>query len=441
MFGYREESHMFYNKNNPQWQFSEEQYLSRDEYNRMIGEYDEFCRSMLSVDVRDLDSVSYGIKNTGTPEEQEAKRKKSLIGIIIAMAVFAALVLLLIFKQIVIFGFAMCAVFLIAGIMLMVTGKGEAVESTSKAYLNRIIGAGITLASVSVMLLLIFRERMPEGEFFILLFVAVFGIAGLGLLVLSILKASSGKFIYTQEVTAECKGYVRCVKREEGSNSRRRFSFICTSPLFSYSYEGVQYEAVWDEFNTKEDSDIAMGQSVQIKVDPRHPENIMAPSMTHPGSVAFQIIMGILCLGVAAGLGIYVSTGAAKNVTVETEWNPVIEKINGAEEDTRTRITDDMIREYYLEKLNITQEWYYEVGVVATVEDTADGQLITYTDEAINAVLYTDRSAPEPGTSQLLYYTIDEDCLSYGKSYKRTFASGDSEKFVYVGSHTAYSAG
>ncbi len=100
-----------------------------------------------------------------------------------------------------------------------------------------------------------------------------------------------------------------------------------------------------------------------------------------------------------------------------------------------------MIREYYLEKLNITQEWYYEVGVVATVEDTADGQLITYTDESINAVLYTDRSAPEPGTSQLLYYTIDEDCLSYGKNYKRTFASGDPEKFVYVGSHTAYSAG
>ena len=343
---------MFYNKNNPQWHFSEDRYISREESDMLVSEYDELCRSMLSVDVRDLNSKFYGVKETGTPEEQEAKRKKSLIGIVIAVAVFSALVITLVLKQILIFGYAISVIVLAAGIMLIVTGQGEAVESASKSYLNRIAGAGMTLASISVLLLLIFKNRMSDGEFFIMLFMAVFGFTGLGLLVTSILKAASGKFIYTQEVTAVCKGYVRCVTRDEGEN-HRRFSFICTSPLFGYSYEGVQYEAVWDEFLTKADSDLALGQSVQIKVDPRHPENIPSPVMTHPGAVAFQIIMGVLCLGVAVGLGIYVSTGAAKNTTVETEWNPVIEKINGVEEDTRTKVTDDMIEEYYLKKMNM----------------------------------------------------------------------------------------
>ena len=52
---------MFYNKNNPQWKFNEDQYLSQEEYYRLVDEYDEFCKSMLSVDIRDWNSKLYGI--------------------------------------------------------------------------------------------------------------------------------------------------------------------------------------------------------------------------------------------------------------------------------------------------------------------------------------------------------------------------------------------
>ena len=131
---------MFYNKDNPQWQFNEEQYLSQDEYYRIVGEYDELCKSMLSVDIRDMNAKFYGVKDTGTPEEQEQKRKKGIIYAVIAMMVFASLVVSLIFKQLVIFGYIVCAVLLFAGISMTVTGKGEVVESSSRAYLN---GSGI----------------------------------------------------------------------------------------------------------------------------------------------------------------------------------------------------------------------------------------------------------------------------------------------------------
>ncbi len=428
---------MFYNKDNPQWQFNEEQYLSQDEYYRIVGEYDELCKSMLSVDIRDMNAKFYGVKDTGTPEEQEQKRKKGIIYAVIAMMVFASLVVSLIFKQLVIFGYIVCAVLLFAGISMTVTGKGEVVESSSRAYLNRIVGIGMSLASVALVLLISFRSHFAGAEFFILLFVLVFGLTGLVLILITVLKALSGRVVYTEDVNATCKGYVRYVNREQGSE-HGRFSFIYTSPLFSYSYNGVQYEAVWDEFVAKKDSDIALEQTVPVRVDPKHPENIASPVMTHPGVIVFQLFMGLACFAVAVGLGIYLMSGAAKDMTVETEWNPAIEKINAEIKNKRTQVTDDQIKSLYLDKFNITSEWYFEVGTVASKEVTPDGEIITFTDEAFNTVLYTDFTAPDPGTKQLLFYTVDEEQVTYGKGYKHTFTSGDPERFEYVGTHGAY---
>lgn len=428
---------MFYNKDNPQWKFNEEQYLSQDEYYRLVEEYDELCRSMLSTDIRDINSKFYGVKELGTVEEQERKRKQGIIIAVLAMIVFASLVVSLIFKQLVIFGLIACAVFLYAGISMIVTGRGEVLESTSKAIMNRIIGACISLASLSIGLLIIFRSHFPGAELFLLIFGLVFGLAGLALVLITILKALSDMIIYTEEVNATCIGYVRYVNREEGSN-KRRFTFINTSPLFNYSYGGVQYEAVWDEFVSKQDSDIAMGQTVPIRVDPKHPENIASPVMKHPGAIVFQIFMGVACIAVAVGLGIYLMSGAAKDMTVETEWNPVIDKINGDTENKLIQVTDEDIQSLYLDKFAISSEWYYEVGVVATKETTSDGEVISFTDEAFNKVLYSDFTAPEPGTKLLLYYTVEEERLESGKGYKHPFASGDPDKFEYIGTHGAY---
>lgn len=429
---------MLYNKENPQWQFNEEQYLSRDEYYRIVGEFDELCKKMFSVDVRDFNSQFYGIKETGTLEEQEAKRKKGIIGIICGMLVFAALVLSLVLKQLVIFGYTGCAVFLFVGISMVISGRGEAVESTSKAIINRVIGAGISLASVALILLIIFRNRFAGAEFFLLIFAVVFGISGLVLLVVAILRVLSGKIVYTEEIYATCAGYVRRVDRESGNNGIRH-TFILTSPLFKYSYGGVQYEAIWDEFVAKEDLDIAMGESVKIRIDPKHPENIKSPASTHPGVIIFMTFMAVVCIAAGIGMGIYISGGAAKGMTVETEWNPVINQING--ETTRTKITDDMIKSHYQDKYNITDEWYYEIGTVATKTYTAEGQRITFTDEAFAPCLYAEGGAPEPGTELMFFYTVDETYLSSGANYKRIFTTGDPDEFEYAGSHGAYVPG
>ena len=226
---------MFYNRDNPQWHLTEEQFLSRDEYYRMVGEYDELCMSMLRTDVRDFGSKFYGVKETGAPEQQEAKRKKAIFGIICIMIVFASLVVSLLLKQLVIFGYIACAVFLIFGISMIISGRGEVVESTSRAIINRVIGAGMALASIVLMLLIVFRNSLAEAEFFIMLFVIVFGMTGLVLLVCSVMRALSGKLIYTEEINATCAGYVRYVDRDSNENGRSHV-FIHASPLFTYSY-------------------------------------------------------------------------------------------------------------------------------------------------------------------------------------------------------------
>ena len=427
---------MFYNKDNPQWHFNQEQFLSEEEYDLIVGENVDLVKTMLTSDVRDFGEKIYGVKELGTVEEQEAKRKKSMLGIIGGAVVFAGLVLALIFKQILIFGFIACAVFFAAGISMIVTGKGDLVESSSRAHLNRVIGGGMALASLLLVLLMIFRNHFSQAEFFILMAVLVFGIAGLALTIVSILKAFSGKTVYTQEVSATCTGYVRSVSRDETQN-HRTVTFINTSPLFSYYYDGVQYEAVWDEFVAKKDSDIALNQTVTIKIDPRHPESILSPVTTHPGGIAFQIIMGLLFVGVAAGLGIYTASGAAEGLTVETSWNPAIEEINGETEPSALQITDEMIEQYYSADIG-NKEWYFDTVTVAAKNYTSDGQKITFTDDTFISLLSPDGKAPEPGTELMVFYTIDEDYLESGYKYKRIFTTGKPGEVEYVGSHTSY---
>lgn len=431
---------MLYNKDNPQWFFSEEQFISAEESDRIVNEYDQLCRNMLKTDFRDINRKFYGIKEDTDPEDREANRKKQLIGAVFGIVIFAGMILSLIFKQLVLFGYIGCSLFLIAGISMMLTGRGEVVESTSKMILNRVIGTAISLGSVLLILLIFFRKHFSDSEVFILLFVITFGLAGLTLLFAAIFRTSSGKFIYTREVNATCTGYVRTVHRDTEKNGIR-FTYVCVSPLFCYSVDGVQYEAIWDEFVFKKDSDIAMGQTVPIKVDPKRPENIKSPATTHPFIVSFEFFMALAFTVVAVGLGIYILTGNGKNMKLETKWNPAIEKINGETESSLTKITDEMIQTLYKEKLGSDQKWYVETAIVAQIETSDEGKAITFTDEAFNGILYKDGNVPEPGTSLIIFYTVDGTRLLSGKHYKRMFTTADPAKYVYSGSHSAYSMG
>ena len=53
-------------------------------------------------------------------------------------------------------------------------------------------------------------------------------------------------------------------------------------------------------------------------------------------------------------------------------------------------------------------------------------------------ILYTDNTAPEPGTELLIFYVINEENLQYGIRYKNSVSTADPNKYEYVGTHGAY---
>ena len=433
---------MFYYKENQTWKFSEDQYLTDEAYHELLDEYYKLPGKYITTDVRDLNRDFYGLKDKSlSPEEEEAKRKRTMIGIILGCVVFASLVVSLILKQILIFGFIFCAVFLIAGLSLVITGKGGNVESASRALINRITGVFISLASAAILLLLIFRSHFEGAELLILIACILFGLSGIALPLIFIMKALSGKFIYTEEINAVCKGYVRSVSRDEGSNHMMH-TFILSSPLFSYNYNGIQYEALYDEFVTKKDSDIALGQSVPIRIDPKHPEGIMSPVATHPLSVVLPVVMGLMFLAAAIFMGTYVLNGSAKSMTVETQWNSTVNKINGESESTepaKLQLTDEMIEKAYANDLKNAEGWYVEYVTVADHEDGGNLMIESFTDESFAMIACKKGKEHEPGKKLLCFYTVDKEKLAEnGSHYKNCFSFGDPDTVEYTGSHGAY---
>ena len=424
---------MIYDRENTRRKFSEEQYLSPETENAMYEEYEQFLREMLHVDVTEFNQKMHGIKTPDElTDEEESKKRKKLIGAVIGVIFFSAMVLTLMFKQLVIFGYLGCFIFAFAGISLIITGKAEVVESASFVHKNRIIGFGITLGSVLLALMILFRGHFSSAVFFILLFVIVFGIAGVTLMIVMILNALSDKLIYTQEVSATCAGYVRYVDRED------RFSYIYTSPLFKYSYEGIQYESVYDVFLVKKDSDIPLGQTVTIRIDPKNPSGVLSPITKHKGGLAMAIVMGIAFTAVAVGLAWFVGTGRADDMTVETQWDPLVNRINGETERNVAELTDEMVQENIASKLQPGEEWYYEIATVGSKEVTEKGEVISFTDPTFNTILYTERDAPEPGTQLLVFYVINEEVLEYGIRYKSELCTAYPDQYEYVGTHGAY---
>ncbi|MBP5261046.1 MAG: hypothetical protein J6Z43_02825 [Clostridiales bacterium] len=432
---------MLYNSKNPQMHFSEDQYLSDEDHHKIISEYDELCKAMLTTDIREINSKFYGIDEPKElTDEEERKKKRTLIFTGLCVIAFIVMAVSLILKQLVIGGLLFCGFFLLAGISLMITGKGEIMESTSNSLKNKVMGGFITLGAVAIMLLIIFRDHFKGAEMFILLFVAAFGLAGLCMLTVSILRALSSKIIYTEQISATCAGYVRMAGTEQSSSGyRRRFTFVSTSPLFRYSYNGMQYDAIFDELPTKKDSDVAMGETVSIRIDPRRPENIMSPVTAHPGVIGFELIMGIIFTVVAVGMGLYTASGLAAGQTVETSWNPLIDKINGeTSETTLPQVDDEMIESLYADKIAPGQDWYVEKAVVSERETTEDGIIVSFSDSSFRSLLFVDDSAPEVGTEVWVFYYIDEEYLEYGTGYKRSFVYEKTDVIDYVGQHGSF---
>ena len=440
---------MLYTGKNPHHHYSEDQFISDEDYHDLMQKHEEFVKGFLKSDIRDWNKNLYGIESPAEPTyEEERKRKFSNVIGVLFIAAFIATVVLLILKQIVIGGIMFCSFFVVAGASLLFTGKSNPEESSSTSLKNRIMGLFIMAGSLSIIGFIVFRDHFRGGEAFVWIFVAAFGGAGLCMLILTFVNAFSRKLIYTATADAKCTGYVRKVDYEESNSSTgpgRRVAFMYTSPVWEYSYEGERFKSVYDSFTPKKDSDVALGDVATIHIDPKHPENVMNPLTSKPAPVIAEFIFSLLFIGAAIFMTVMIFNGTAAESTVETSWNPAL----GTEETAVTtrflHITDDdvMSSSAYATYAK-DKEWYVEEAVVANVEKVVttdfDGYRVDYTDDSFASIWFIkdDPRVPQVGDRFIIFYILDDDADEKDYGYKGSFSYLLPSEGEYTGTHGAY---
>ena len=110
------------------------------------------------------------------------------------------------------------------------------------------------------------------------------------------IKSLSAKKKYSEEISANCVGYVRTVDSHSSGSGRRhghrgRGYIMRTSPIFEYTYQGKDYKGIYDRMIDGIDADVNMGVA-SIAIDPKHPEDIYHKST---GVQVKGLIVSIIC--------------------------------------------------------------------------------------------------------------------------------------------------
>ncbi len=423
------------------WDISEEQYLTPQRADEINEAYDERIREALTSDVREM---GYRLYNMPRPSEDEASGStaKMIIMIVFSALVFTGIVVSFVMKNIKVGLCLFAGVFLFSGIYLAITGRSGRNESASKTLSNRLMGVFMVLMSAPAIIIELFMNDWGMAQKFIWIVIFMFGAGGLWLIAHFLMgNLLAGRITYSEEINATCAGYVRKVDTENSNDGGHAFRYMYVSPIFNYFYDGERYEAVYDDFVIGQDSDIAMGQTVPIRIDPRHPEGIMSPMTRKKGAAVLGLVMGILFLGATGFMVWWALSGKVSDDDMTIEWNPIIENAYNEEEETvpteptLPQVTDEWLEETFASTIS-GKDWYVETATVASYTTEEDGYIVTFdNDTMMKAMVHTE---PKVGDTFTVFYTIVDENLEYGMYYKALFTYFTEGEGEYVGSHTAY---
>lgn len=424
---------MRYNRDFKRWKFSTDRIIETEEYQWMIDEYDEFRKKMLHVDIRDMNHELYGMPKRDGNESTGSKIRNAVITILVIGA-FISCAVALILKQILVFGILFCSLFFVAGAIMVFTGQADTNDTPSKKIRGRIIGIFIMLGSGAILSLILLRDRFLEAEMLVWIASAAFGLAGLCLVCLAIIDKLSDKIIYKEEIDAKCIGYIRMVDSQSDSDGGPPMTYMYISPVFEYSYEGQRIEAVYDTLQLGDCCDIELDSYARIRIDPKHPEDIMGPNVTANSRFVSMLIFGIIFSCVGSGLAWYSLLGGTKDLTVETSWNELLP--DTTEAPAKQQINDEAIEANYADDIN-GKDWYFEVTTVVSAEDYQGNLLLTFDDSFEKMLVKTDTGF-KAGDDICIFYTVAFESEDQTEGYKCPFVYTKPSEVEYTGSHTAF---
>ena len=427
---------MRYNRDFARWKFSTDRIIDTEEYQWMIDEYNEFRKKMLRVDIRDMNHELYGGPKRDENESTGSKIRNAAVTALF-LGAFVCCVLALILKNILLFGILFCSLIFVAGVLLAFTGQTDPKDTPSKRIRGRVIGIFIMLGSGAILSLILLRDRFSEAEMIVWIASAAFGLSGLCLVCLAIIDKLSDKIIYTEEIDAKCIGYIRMVDSQSDSDGGPPMTYMYISPVFEYSYEGQRIEAVYDTLQVGDCSDIELGSFTRIKINPKHPEDIMGPQVTASSRFVALLIFGLIFTCVGSGLAWYSLLGGTKDLTVETSWNELLpDTAQETEAEPARLITDDVIEEHYKDDIG-GQDWYFEITTVKSTEDYNGNLLLTF-DDAFEKMLVDPKNEFKAGDEIMLFYTVSFESADQKEGYKCPFVFTKPSEVKYTGTHTAY---
>ena len=323
--------------------------------------------------------------------------------------------------------------FFLSGLMTMIRGGGE--QHADVLY-NRLSGLILMLtATVPFLTWYIFMKYDPMLNKVLICFGVVMGLMALLLLVKIISILTSKNRVYTREIPATCIGYARYINYERHDNSYNRNNSFYTSranpyvsPVFEYNFEGQDYMSVYDDFRADTDSDVPMGPC-NIRISPMHPEGVYNPK---PANVGIYIFFTIVLLFFAIFMFVLVGAGITSNVKKTGDGTYVLTENNGTETTASTKVilTDDMIK--------FNEVWYIEKVTIQSIETQSDGDIYTFDQSEFRKSKDYQTGVYKVGQEFYAIYTIDEESLNTGLTYKVVVNLIDPEEYDYQGSHGAW---
>ena len=338
---------------------------------------------------------------------------KSPMGILLILCIIAVIVGIFIQNlAVALGGFALA--FILGGLSTLFGGKNSRKTSGDMASMKVWGVVMILMAALPFLGFFVIMKDYPIANKLVFGFGSLFGTAGLGLLITTILGLTAKKRAYNEEINANVIGYARYVE----SDSDGMGYTIFTSPVFEYSYDGERYTAVYDEFKSNADCEYPLGNAV-ISISPKYPECIYN---TNKGAFPMKMFMSI----------IFVLTGAF------TLWLPFTSLLEGSTVNINGQeiVSTAESHKPTFDDSNITTpetDWYVALGKIKEIQTDDQGEILVFEDSAYIMTRPDEQGKYKAGHEYYIIYTVDKDLLTGDQGYKHVLTLVDAEEYEYTG--------
>lgn len=164
---------------------------------------------------------------------------------------------------------------------------------TESALCQRIEGVIGILGGIGLFVLGLAYPKDVPVIFALAVFCEVSLVLFLVMLVKTIAYKTAAKSVYSEEIQADCIGYVRTFEVRTGTSEGNLPDYIpMSSPVFEYYYGGQKYQSCYDNFDESENGTVEVGSKSAIRINPDAPEHVLGSNKKYYHTPLIFAIVG-----------------------------------------------------------------------------------------------------------------------------------------------------